>query len=77
MRRIRVMVVDDVSIVRRLVSNALGADPDIEVVGAAANGRINRRDFGINFTQILDNNVIGVADEVLIQIDVELVRQPN
>ncbi len=39
MRRIRVMVVDDVSIVRRLVTNALGADPDIEVVGAAANGR--------------------------------------
>ena len=39
MRRIRVMVVDDVSIVRRLVSNALGADPDIEVVGSAANGR--------------------------------------
>lgn len=39
MRRIRVLVVDDVSIVRRLVSNALGADPDIEVVGAAANGR--------------------------------------
>lgn len=39
MRRIRVMVVDDVSIVRRLVSNALGADPDIEIVGSAANGR--------------------------------------
>ena len=39
MRRVRVMVVDDVSIVRRLVANALGADPDIEVVGSAANGR--------------------------------------
>jgi len=39
MRRIRVMVVDDVSIVRRLVSNALGADPEIEIVGTAANGR--------------------------------------
>ncbi|HET9950855.1 MAG TPA: chemotaxis response regulator protein-glutamate methylesterase [Candidatus Eisenbacteria bacterium] len=38
-RRIRVMVVDDVSMVRRLVTNALGADPAIEVVGAAANGR--------------------------------------
>ena len=38
-RRIRVMVVDDVAIVRRLVANALGADPSIEVVGAAANGR--------------------------------------
>jgi len=39
MRRIRVMVVDDVSIVRRLVSNALGADPVIEVVGTASNGK--------------------------------------
>jgi two-component system chemotaxis response regulator CheB len=39
MRRIRVMVVDDVSIVRRLVSNALAVDPDIEIVGAAANGK--------------------------------------
>ena len=38
-RRIRVMVVDDVSIVRRLVTNALAADPAIEVVGTAANGR--------------------------------------
>ena len=46
-------------------------------VGTAASGRINRRDFGVNFTQILDNNIIGVGDEVLIQIDVELVRQPN
>ncbi len=39
MRRIRVMVVDDVSIVRRLVSNALAVDSDIEIVAAAANGR--------------------------------------
>jgi two-component system chemotaxis response regulator CheB len=39
MRRIRVMVVDDVSIVRRLVANALGADPEIEIVGSAANGK--------------------------------------
>ena len=38
-RRIRVMVVDDVAIVRRLVTNALGTDAAIEVVGAAANGR--------------------------------------
>jgi polyisoprenoid-binding protein YceI len=44
-------------------------------VGAEASGRINRRDFGVNFTQILDNGVIGVADEVFIQLDTELVRQ--
>jgi polyisoprenoid-binding protein YceI len=44
-------------------------------IGAEASGKINRRDFGVNFTQILDNNVIGVADEVLIQLDAELIRQ--
>lgn len=46
-------------------------------VGAEASATINRRDFGVNYTQILDNGVIGVADEVLIQLDTELIqRQP-
>lgn len=40
MRRIRVLVVDDAVVVRRLVTDVLAADPDIEVVGVAANGRI-------------------------------------
>jgi two-component system chemotaxis response regulator CheB len=40
MSRIRVLVVDDAVVVRRLVSEALASDPDIEVVGSAANGRI-------------------------------------
>ena len=40
MRRIRVLVVDDAVVVRRMVSDVLAADPQIEVVGAAANGRI-------------------------------------
>jgi two-component system chemotaxis response regulator CheB len=39
MRRIRVLVVDDVAIVRRLVVDALSIDPEIQVVGVAANGR--------------------------------------
>lgn len=38
--RIRVLVVDDSLVIRRLVVDALGADPQIEVVGVAANGRI-------------------------------------
>ncbi|HZC72545.1 MAG TPA: chemotaxis-specific protein-glutamate methyltransferase CheB [Jatrophihabitans sp.] len=37
---IRVLVVDDSVVVRRLVSDVLAADPDIAVVGTAANGRI-------------------------------------
>ncbi|HYJ31955.1 MAG TPA: chemotaxis response regulator protein-glutamate methylesterase [Candidatus Binatia bacterium] len=39
MRRIRVMIVDDVAIVRRLVADALAVDPELLVVGMAANGR--------------------------------------
>jgi two-component system chemotaxis response regulator CheB len=38
--RIRVMVVDDSVVIRRLVTQALEADPLIEVVGAASNGAI-------------------------------------
>jgi two-component system chemotaxis response regulator CheB len=40
MRKIRVLVVDDAVVVRRLVTDALASDPMLEVVGAAANGRI-------------------------------------
>lgn len=40
MAKIRVLVVDDSVVVRRLVSDVLAADPAIEVVGVAANGRL-------------------------------------
>ena len=39
-RRIRVLVVDDSVVIRRLVTEVLAADDQIEVVGTAANGRI-------------------------------------
>ena len=38
--RIRVLVVDDSVVIRRLVTHALGEDPAIEVVGVASNGAI-------------------------------------
>ncbi len=38
--RIRALVVDDSVIIRRLVTHALGEDPNVEVVGSAANGSI-------------------------------------
>jgi two-component system chemotaxis response regulator CheB len=38
--RIRVLIVDDAVVFRRLVADELTADPAIEVVGTAANGRI-------------------------------------
>lgn len=40
MNKIRVLVVDDAVVVRRMVSDALASDPVLEVVGTAANGKI-------------------------------------
>jgi two-component system chemotaxis response regulator CheB len=40
MPKIRVLVVDDAVVFRRLVSEELSRDPALEVVGTAANGRI-------------------------------------
>ncbi len=38
MKRVRVLVVDDAVIVRRLIAQALGREPDMEVVGTASDG---------------------------------------
>ncbi|MBJ7358815.1 chemotaxis response regulator protein-glutamate methylesterase [Nocardioides sp.] len=38
MSRIKVLVVDDSVVIRKLVTDLLGSDPDIEVVGTAVNG---------------------------------------
>lgn len=40
MAKIRILVVDDAVVFRRAVADELSADPDLEVVGTAANGRI-------------------------------------
>jgi two-component system chemotaxis response regulator CheB len=40
MAKIRVLVVDDSVVIRRLVTDILASDPEIEVAGIAANGRI-------------------------------------
>jgi two-component system chemotaxis response regulator CheB len=40
MPKIRVLIADDAVVIRRLVSNCLAEDPDIEVVGTASNGQI-------------------------------------
>lgn len=40
MRKIRVLIVDDAVVIRRLLSDILGADPALEVVGTAATGTI-------------------------------------
>ncbi len=38
--KIRVLVVDDAVVIRKIVTDALNKDPNIEVVGVAANGKI-------------------------------------
>jgi two-component system chemotaxis response regulator CheB len=40
MRRIRVLIADDAVVVRRMLGDVLSGDPELEVAGAAANGRI-------------------------------------
>jgi len=40
MSSIRVLIVDDSTVIRRLLSDALAAEPGIEVAGVAPNGRI-------------------------------------
>jgi polyisoprenoid-binding protein YceI len=42
-------------------------------MGASASGSINRKDFGVNYHQVLDNGVLGVADIVQIQLDIEMI----
>ncbi len=40
MKKARVLIVDDAMLIRRIVRDALAAEPAIEVVGDAANGRV-------------------------------------
>lgn len=40
MRKIRVLIVDDSVVIRRLLSDAIAGDPALEVVGTASNGGI-------------------------------------
>src|ERR1700760_3416454 len=40
MPKIRVLVVDDAVVMRRLISNVLESDPELELAGVAADGKI-------------------------------------
>lgn len=42
-------------------------------IGAAATATINRKEFGVKYHDVMDNGGLGVADEVLIQVDLEAV----
>jgi polyisoprenoid-binding protein YceI len=45
------------------------------VVGASATGKINRKDFGVNWSKSLDGGGLVVGDEVTLQLDLEFVKK--
>lgn len=46
-----------------------------ERIGFSASTKINRRDFGLTWNQVLEAGGFAVGDEVKISVDVELVKQ--
>ena len=46
-----------------------------ERVGFSASGKIDRRDFGLTWNQLLETGGLAVSDEVKISLDVELVKK--
>ncbi len=60
-----------------LVGNLIGVtkDPTGNVrAGFRLEGRINRRDFNVNFSATLDNGGMIVSDEIIIKIDMECIK---
>jgi two-component system chemotaxis response regulator CheB len=68
--RIRVLVVDDSVVIRRLVTNALEKDPLIELVGTASNGSI-----GMQRIQQLNPDVITLDIEMPEMDGLEMLRR--
>jgi two-component system chemotaxis response regulator CheB len=67
--RIRVLVVDDSVVIRRLVTEALAADPQIEVVGIAANGRV-----AVDRVKDLNPDAVTMDIEMPVMNGIEAVR---
>ncbi len=45
-----------------------------EKIGASASGRVNRKEFGIVWNELMDSGGFALADEVTISLDIELIR---
>jgi polyisoprenoid-binding protein YceI len=58
----------DVEALRPAIKDQRGATK----TGTTATGKINRQDFGVNWSRALDGGGVVVSDEVAITIDVEL-----
>jgi polyisoprenoid-binding protein YceI len=67
-------------VTREIALDVDGPTPEIKDqrgnsrIGATATGRINRHDFGVSWNRTLDAGGLVVGDEVIITIDLELVR---
>lgn len=70
MKRIKVLVVDDSVVVRRLVSDALAEDPTIEVVGTASNGKI-----ALSKLTTLDPDLVTLDIEMPVMDGLETLRE--
>jgi two-component system, chemotaxis family, protein-glutamate methylesterase/glutaminase len=67
--RIRVLVVDDSVVARMMVSDALASDPQIDVVGTAANGRI-----ALTMVEMLAPDLVMMDIEMPVMDGIEAVR---
>jgi two-component system chemotaxis response regulator CheB len=67
--RLRVLVVDDSVVIRRLVTEALAADPQIEVVGIAQNGQI-----AVDRVKELNPDAVTMDIEMPVMNGIEAVR---
>src|SRR6185436_13598044 len=47
-----------------------------EKLGAAATTKVNRKDFGIIWNELMDSGGFALADEVSITLDIELIKSP-
>jgi two-component system chemotaxis response regulator CheB len=55
--KIRVLIVDDSTVVRRFLTNAIAADPSLEVVGTAANGAIALQKIALLSPQVVTMDI--------------------
>jgi two-component system chemotaxis response regulator CheB len=67
---IRVLVVDDSFVMRALIRDILAADPDLEVVGEAANGRL-----ALDEAKALTPNVILLDIEMPVMDGIECLKR--
>jgi two-component system chemotaxis response regulator CheB len=67
--RIRVLIVDDSVVIRKLVTEALAADPAIEVVGIAQNGRV-----AVDRVKELNPDAVTMDIEMPVMNGIEAVR---